>query len=83
MWEAEVELGVKVVGVVKDTTPAKLDETTEEVVDCTDIIRMGVNEPRDHILIVRLRQAELVKYLKNVYSDLLVLAKDPPASDVI
>jgi hypothetical protein len=57
--EAEVELGVEVVGVVKDTTAAELDETTEEeVVDCTDVICMGVNEPRDHILIVRLRQAD-------------------------
>ena len=27
--------------------------------------------------------SELVKYLKNVYSDLLVLAEDLPASDVI
>ena len=27
--------------------------------------------------------SEMVKYLKNVYSDLLVLAEDPPASDVI
>ena len=27
--------------------------------------------------------SELVKYLKNVYLDLLVLAEDPPVSDVI
>ena len=48
--EAEVELGVEVVRVVEDTTAAKLDETTdEEVVDCTDILRMGVNELRDYI----------------------------------
>ena len=37
--EAEVELGVEVVGVVEDTTAAELDETTEEeVVDCTGIL---------------------------------------------
>ena len=58
--EAEVELRVEVVGVVEDTTAAELDETTdEEVVDCTEVLRMGVNELRDYILIVWSRQANM------------------------